>query len=59
MMVGGARMKLRVKTVIVITKKHDHALVEMTRQVAEWLLKHSTGKKEPYTVYLPPVRCPL
>ena len=58
-MVGGARMKLRVKTVIVITKKHDHALVEMTRQVAEWLLNHSTGKKEPYTVYLPPVRCPL
>jgi NAD+ kinase len=46
-------MKLRVKTVIVITKKHDHALVGMTRQVAEWLLNHSSGKKEPYTVYLP------
>jgi NAD+ kinase len=49
--VGGARMKLKVKTVIVITKKHDHALVGMTRQVTDWLLHHSAGKKEPYTVY--------
>lgn len=48
---GGARMKLRVKTIIIITKKHDHALVAMTRQVTEWLLHHSEGKKEPYSVY--------
>lgn len=51
LILGGARMKLKVKTVIVITKKHDHALVGMTRQVADWLLRHSSGKKEPYTVY--------
>jgi NAD+ kinase len=46
-------MKLRVKNIIIITKKHDYALVGMTRQVTEWLLNHSVGKKDPYTVYLP------
>lgn len=47
---GGARMKLHVRTVIIITKKHDHTLVGMTRQVTDWLLKHSTGKREPYAM---------
>ena len=46
-------MKLKVKNIIIITKKHDNALVGMTRQVTEWLLNHSAEKKEPYTVYLP------
>ncbi len=46
-------MKLKVKNIIIITKKHDYALVGMTRQVTEWLLNHSAEKKEPYTVYLP------
>lgn len=47
---GGARMKLRVKTIIIITKKNDHMLVGMTRQVTDFLLYHSAGKKEPYTM---------
>ena len=51
LMVGGARMKLRVRTIIIITKKHDRTLVGLTRQVTDWLLHHSEGKKEPYTVY--------
>jgi hypothetical protein len=44
-------MKLKVKTIIIITKKHDSALVGMTRQVTEWLLQMSSGKKDPYTMY--------
>lgn len=47
---GGARMKLRVKTIIIITKKNDHMLVGMTRQVTDFLLHHSASKKEPYTM---------
>ena len=50
---GGARMKLRVKTIIIITKKHDFALIGMTRQVIDFLLQHSSGKREPYTMYVP------
>jgi hypothetical protein len=45
-------MKLRVKTIIIITKKHDHALVGMTREVTDFLLHHAEGKKDPYTMYL-------
>jgi NAD+ kinase len=48
---GGARMKLLVKTIIIITKKHDSELVGLTRQVTEWLLHMSAGKKEPYQMY--------
>ena len=51
LMIGGARMKLRVKTIIVITKKNDHALVGMTREVTDFLLQHSAEKKDPYTMY--------
>jgi hypothetical protein len=43
-------MKLRVKTIIIITKKNDHTLVGMTRQVTDFLLHHSNGKKDPYTM---------
>jgi hypothetical protein len=50
-------MKLRVKTIIIITKKHDSALVGMTREVTEWLLDMSAGKKEPYVMYLQPYKC--
>ena len=50
-------MKLKVKTIIIITKKHDSALVGMTRQVTEWLLQMSSGKKDPYTMY-PPIPTP-
>jgi hypothetical protein len=43
-------MKLRVKTIIIITKKNDHTLVGMTRQVTDFLLHHSNEKKDPYTM---------
>jgi NAD+ kinase len=52
--VGGARIKLRVKAVIVITKKHDQALIGMTREVTDFLLEYSVNKKDPYTVYFSP-----
>jgi hypothetical protein len=44
-------MKLKVKNVIIVTKKHDRALIGMTREVAEFILCHSTEEKEPYTMY--------
>ena len=50
LIVGGAKMKLKVKTIIIITKKNDHMLVGMTRQVTDFLLYHSAGKKDPYTM---------
>jgi hypothetical protein len=57
LIVGGAKMKLKVKTIIVITKKNDHMLVGMTRQVTDFLLYHSAGKKDPYTMSsFPPPR---
>src|SRR5271170_26330 len=43
-------MKLRVKTIIIITKKNDHTLVGMARQVTDFLLYHSASKKDPYTM---------
>jgi NAD+ kinase len=55
---GGARMKLRVKTIIVITKKNDLSLIALTKEVTQFLLQHSATKKEPYTMYLPQLRCP-
>lgn len=50
-MVGGARMKLRVRAIIVITKKHDLELVGMTREVTDFLLEYSVGKRDPFTMY--------
>jgi hypothetical protein len=50
LIVGGAKMKLKVKTIIIITKKNDHMLVGMTRQVTDFLLYHSAGKRDPYTM---------
>src|SRR5438552_14841454 len=46
-------MKLRVRTIIIITKKNDHALVGMTRQVTDFLLHRSSTKKDPYTMFYP------
>jgi NAD+ kinase len=47
---GSARMKLRVSTILIVTKKHDTNLVGVTRQVTEWLLERTHYKMEPYTV---------
>jgi hypothetical protein len=44
-------MKLRVKTIIVITKKNDSALIALTKEVTQFLLQHSGTKKECYTMY--------
>jgi hypothetical protein len=49
--VGGAKMKLRVQTILIITKKNDHTLIGLTRQVTEFLLEHSAGKRDPYIMY--------
>lgn len=45
---GGLRLKLKVKTVFLLTKAHDEDLIVYTRGVAEWLL--STERESPYTV---------
>jgi len=47
-------MKLRVKTIIIITKKNDHSLIALTKEVTEFLLQYSKSKKDPYTMYLFP-----
>ena len=47
-------MKLRVKTIIIITKKNDHSLIALTKEVTEFLLQYSKSKKDPYTMYLLP-----
>jgi NAD+ kinase len=44
-------MKLHVKTIIVITKKNDSALIALTKEVTQFLLQHSATKKETYTMY--------
>jgi len=43
-----------VKTIIIVTKKNDNVLKELTREVADWLLHHHLHKKDKYTMYLPP-----
>lgn len=45
---GGIRLKLRVKTVFLLTKAHDETLVGYTREVAAWLLKKE--RDVPYIV---------
>lgn len=47
---GGIRLKLKVKTVFLLTKAHDEELIWKTREVAEWLL--SKERDVPYIVYV-------
>ena len=44
------RLKLKVKTVFLLTKAHDEELISYTREVAEWLL--SKDRATLYTVYV-------
>jgi NAD+ kinase len=44
------RLKLKVKTVFLLTKAHDENLIEHTREVARWLL--SPERDVGYTVYV-------
>ncbi len=45
---GSVRLKLKVKTVFLLTKAHDEGLIGYTSEVVEWLL--SKDRKTPYIV---------
>jgi NAD+ kinase len=47
---GSVRLKLKVKTVFLLTKAHDETLICNTREVAKWLL--SPEREVRYTVYV-------
>lgn len=47
---GSIRLKLKVKTVFLLTKAHDESLIVNTRDVARWLL--SPERQVRYTVYV-------
>jgi NAD+ kinase len=47
---GSIRLKLKVKTVFLLTKAHDEALIQNTREVARWLL--SPDREVRYTVWV-------
>jgi NAD+ kinase len=47
---GSIRLKLKVKTVFLLTKAHDETLIENTREVARWLL--SPEREVKYVVYV-------
>ena len=47
---GSIRLKLKVKTVFILTKAHDETLIEKTREVVRWLL--SEERLVQYTVYV-------
>ncbi|MCJ1396589.1 hypothetical protein MMC18_009480 [Xylographa bjoerkii] len=47
---GSLRLKLKVKTVFILTKAHDEDLIGYTREVTAWLL--STDRTTPYIVYV-------
>ncbi|TVY37153.1 NAD(+) kinase [Lachnellula subtilissima] len=47
---GSIRLKLKVKTVFLLTKAHDETLIWNTREVAKWLL--SPDRQVRYTVWV-------
>ena len=47
---GSVRLKLKVKTVFLLTKAHDEGLIGYTSEVVEWLL--SKDRDVMYTVYV-------
>ena len=47
---GSVRVKLKIKTVFLLTKAHDQTLIGKTRDVARWLL--SKERDVPYIVYV-------
>ena len=47
---GSIRVKLKIKTVFLLTKAHDQTLIGKTREVAKWLL--SKERDVPYIVYV-------
>jgi NAD+ kinase len=47
---GRVNLKLKVRTVFIVTKAHDEMLIHHTREVAKWLL--SEEREVPYIVYV-------
>lgn len=47
---GSVNLKLKVKTVFILTKAHDEMLIQNTRDVAKWLL--SNDRQVQYVVYV-------
>lgn len=47
---GSVKLKLKVKTVFVVTKTHDESLIKLTRDLTKWLL--SGDRDTLYTVYV-------
>lgn len=45
---GSVKLKLNVKTVFLLTKARDETLIELTREISNWLL--STERDTPYIV---------
>ena len=45
---GNVKLKLQVKTIFVLTKAHDEALIELTRELTDWLL--AKERDTPYIV---------
>lgn len=48
---GSIRLKLKVKTIFLLTKAHDSDLIGLTRNVTEWLLSKERGTE--YIVFVP------
>ena len=46
---GNVRLKLKVKTVFLLTKAHDESLIGYTREMVDWLL--AKERDAPYIVY--------
>ncbi|KAL8736038.1 MAG: hypothetical protein Q9166_000600 [cf. Caloplaca sp. 2 TL-2023] len=47
---GSIRLKLKVKTIFLLTKAHDSDLIELTRNITEWLLSNERDCQ--YIVYV-------
>lgn len=51
---GSVRLRLKVKTVFMLTKAHDESLIGYTKEMVEWLL--SKERDTPYIVYIAQLR---
>lgn len=51
---GSVRLRLKVKTVFMLTKAHDESLIGYTKEMVEWLL--SKERDTPYIVYISRLR---
>ena len=47
---GSLKVRLKVKTIFLLTKAHDETLISLTRELAEWLL--SKDRDTPYIIYV-------